>query len=42
MSPTPAEANTPPGTVWLLNKPLYGVSIAPAAWSETIRSFLHD
>jgi len=38
----PAEAETPPGTVWRLNKPLYGVSIAPTAWSETIRSFLHD
>jgi hypothetical protein len=38
----PAEANAPPGTVWRLNKPLYGVSIAPAAWSETIRAFLRD
>jgi len=38
----PIEANAPPGTVWRLNKPLYGVSIAPAAWSETIRCFLHD
>ena len=38
----PPEAHAPPGTVWRLNKPLYGVSIAPAAWGETIRAFLAD
>ena len=38
----PAEANEPPGTIYRLNKPLYGVAIAPAAWGETIRAFMHD
>jgi len=38
----PVEANAPKGTVWRLNQPLYGVSIAPAAWAETIRTFIED
>jgi len=38
----PPEANAPPGTIWRLRKPLYGISIAPAAWGETIRKFLYS
>lgn len=36
----PPEAHAPPGTVWRLRKPLYGVAVAPAAWGETLREFI--
>ena len=31
-----------PGTVWKLNKPLYGLMEAPQAWSNTLVGFLKD
>jgi hypothetical protein len=50
--PLPAESelyvqplkhyNCPPGTVWKLHKPLYGLMEAPQAWSHTLVSFLTD
>jgi hypothetical protein len=36
----PAGYDAPPGTVWKLNKPLYGLSIAPKAWVTTLQAFL--
>ena len=29
-----------PGTVWKLKKPLYGLSIAPKAWFDTLCEFI--
>jgi hypothetical protein len=31
-----------PGTVWKLRRPLYGLSIAPKAWFDTLREFIDD
>lgn len=36
----PQGSNEPPGTVWKLRRPLYGLAVAPRAWSDTFRAFL--
>jgi len=36
----PEFSNTPPNMVWRLIRPLYGLAIAPAAWSATMQNFL--
>ena len=36
----PVGYDCPPGTVWKLRKPLYGLSIAPKAWFDTLKEFL--
>ena len=36
----PVGYNCAPGTIWKLCKPLYGLSIAPKAWFDTLREFL--
>lgn len=38
----PAGYDCPPGTVWKLNRPLYGLSIAPKCWTTTLQRFLAD
>jgi hypothetical protein len=36
----PSGSREPPGTIWKLKKPLYGLAVAPRAWSDTLRNFL--
>lgn len=36
----PQGSDEPPGTVWKLHRPLYGLAVAPRAWSETLKRFL--
>jgi len=36
----PPEAESDPDIVWHLQKPLYGLKIAPRAWANTLRKFL--
>lgn len=38
----PPGLGAPPGVVWKLRKFLYGLSAAPRAWTDTLRSFLLD
>ena len=38
----PRGSTEPPGTVWKLNRPLYGLAVAPRAWSDTLRRFLKE
>ena len=38
----PEFADEPPGTVWRLLKPLYGLKTAPKAWTDTLRKYLHE
>ena len=38
----PAGYDCEPGTVWKLNRPLYGLSIAPKCWTTTLQQFLID
>ena len=38
----PVGCSYVPGTVWKLKKPLYGLSIAPKAWFDTLREFIVD
>ena len=38
----PRGHNCPPGTIWKLHKPLYGLACAPKAWSTTLVRFLVD
>ena len=38
----PPGVGAPPGVVWKLRKFLYGLSAAPRAWTDTLRSFLVD
>jgi hypothetical protein len=36
----PSGYDHSPGTIWRLQKPLYGLSIAPKAWFDTLKEFL--
>mmetsp|Transcript_16535 Transcript_16535/g.39812 ORF Transcript_16535/g.39812 Transcript_16535/m.39812 type:complete len:477 (-) Transcript_16535:1846-3276(-) len=38
--PSDGSAELPPGHVWHLHKPLYGLAQAPRMWSSTFRKFL--
>jgi hypothetical protein len=38
----PKGSNEPPGTIWKLHRPLYGLAVAPRAWSETLKRFLRE
>ena len=38
----PKGSNEPPGTIWKLRRPLYGLAVAPRAWSDTLKRFLVD
>lgn len=38
----PQGSHEPPGTVWKLNRPLYGLAVAPRDWSDTLKAFLKD
>ena len=38
----PQGSNEPPGTIWKLKRPLYGLAVAPRAWSETFKRYLLD
>jgi hypothetical protein len=38
----PKGHDCPPGTIWKLRKPLYGLACAPQAWSATLTRFLQD
>jgi hypothetical protein len=38
----PKGYDCPPGTIWKLRKPLYGLACAPQAWSTTLTRFLQD
>jgi hypothetical protein len=40
MYPPPGQEE--PGYVWRLLRPLYGLAVAPAHWSATLRTFLHS
>ena len=36
----PPEGQEPDGFVWRLLRPLYGLAVAPAYWSQTLRTYL--
>jgi hypothetical protein len=38
----PQGSKEPPGTIWKLRRPLYGLSVAPRAWTDTLKRFLTE